>query len=1329
MRGRFLVLVLLLTWSVPSFAAITGTLMNPDGQPIAGARVSLYAVETAEARVARIISDQPERVALATTQSSEKGRFSLDSPKELVADLHVVASGFAPYALRVERDEETGAIALTTADTKQGRVTANGKPVAGARVMWLGRVESVATTDSEGRYSVVDPSKWATRIIVMHSEYGLHDETQRYGQKMDVNRVLQSGSPLSGRVVGEDGKTGVAGASVRIGGIPLAVSAEDGTFTIAHVSPKWEWLDARLGNFAGTRARGGDPAIVIRLAKTGTVSGTVRDTRSQAAVSGTEVTLRTTGRADSFSPSAMTDAKGNFTIAGVTAGSYELAGSRPGFNVTPIQMTVAAGDKSVKTMMATQLARVSGTVTNEDSQPVAGARITQNVVSRDGGFGFPRTIVAQQMQMSAPDGTFVLRVDADTSIQIQGQKKGYPSATSATMRLGPGERKSGVALTIPSGIEVTGRITDRDERPVSGVLVAPLAAADSRGGDAAMVRRLVFSGVRDGADDHIVRSAPDGTFTVRLKEGTYDLNFKREGFAAKTIRAYQVTKAPAPVEVVLDPGVEVRGRVVRNGVGVEGVTIWGFGGPDTINSETGSDGSFVLADLTPGEMQVNFSKNDEFIQVMRRITVPSPDEIVVEIPAGGRVIGRVVDKTTKQPVTTFEAGVSPNRGGGMVVMMTPPQTRPFTSESGSFVLDNVPPGTTTVAVRAPGYTMARVPNITVEEGKATQEVEVALDRGVRVKGKVTGPDGAPVSGAQVRIDFMAGGRIMRSTFNDEQAVTDVSGEFTFESMEPGERTFNVTKSGLVGTQKTVDLKGAETRVDLQLSTGIRVTGTVVSESGGPVADADVNAYSGAGGGMSARNAKTDAGGNFVLEGVAPGRYNFNATKSGQAPGLLKDFDVSAGTPVRIVMKTGGTITGRILGLSPDELQQVQVSAQSPNGWASGVVDATGNYRIEGAPTGTVRLMARSGGSMGISGRQSDQKSVEVAAGASVQQDLEFRTGTSVKGRVTRDGRPVSDTMVMFAPRNAEAQTYARVQTDRDGYYEATGLDDATYNVSVVDLQRGGSYSATYEMRGGGTFDIDMRTTSLRGRVVDASNGSPVSEATVMMRRKDSGGFAYPMATAVTDTSGAFIFDNVGSGAYHVTAEKTDYGSKVHDITIDSSPEDLEIKISPTAGVSLRVVDGRDGRLLSARVRVRDAQNRIVFESMGWGMGNSAEPVKLTLDSGSYRATVSAPGYAVQNISILSPSSPTVALTPGGAILVQSKGSGLRRARLMSADGRVYERSFSPIGIFTIDPSPGTTVMENIAPGVYTLQILGAGENVETSTQVTVGEGQRVPVEI
>ena len=46
---KHLLLFLALLISIPAAASITGVVINSDGQPIAGAKVSLYAPETIEA--------------------------------------------------------------------------------------------------------------------------------------------------------------------------------------------------------------------------------------------------------------------------------------------------------------------------------------------------------------------------------------------------------------------------------------------------------------------------------------------------------------------------------------------------------------------------------------------------------------------------------------------------------------------------------------------------------------------------------------------------------------------------------------------------------------------------------------------------------------------------------------------------------------------------------------------------------------------------------------------------------------------------------------------------------------------------------------------------------------------------------------------------------------------------------------------------------------------------------------------------------------------------------------------------------------------------------
>ena len=103
-------------------------------------------------------------------------------------------------------------------------------------------------------------------------------------------------------------------------------------------------------------------------------------------------------------------------------------------------------------------------------------------------------------------------------------------------------------------------------------------------------------------------------------------------------------------------------------------------------------------------------------------------------------------------------------------------------------------------------------------------------------------------------------------------------------------------------------------------------------------------------------------------------------------------------------------------------------------------------------------------------------------------------------------------------------------------------------------------------------------------------------------------------------------------------------------------------------------------------------------------GGGPEPIKLALSPGSYRVTLTSMGYAPRTVTITSPSEPTVALTPGGTVVLRSKSSTLLRARLVDSNGMPYTRGPFRNPIFTIDPSPGVTTLNNIAGGTYQLQI-------------------------
>jgi|GEM_PF-270085 len=1338
-RRLLCVSFVLVSLGAPLRAAVIGTVINIDGKPITGAKVSLFAPELIAAQGPRLLSAEPQRKALATSTTDSGGKFTFDVPKDqTVVDVRVEAAGYAPDGVRLAADDDTGVLLLTQAPQVRGTITAGGKPVANATVVILGGGEYTTKTDADGHYTAPDPSKWAFRVIVLHPDFAMVEEQiGPNAAKKGPDFSMNAGVAVSGKVVADDGQTAVADALILLDGWPVAKSAADGSFSIAHAPKDWETVEARKETRVGQRAHGTKTATsILKLGKGAIVSGNVRDVKSQLPVAGTRVSLGPTGRfgGRDASADAISDAKGNFTIAGVAAGTYEIRPTRPGFSISGMQAVHLKPAEAVqKTLYATAHGRISGTVVDEDKRPVAAAHLTTRRASRNNDlFGMMnRGFNNNSEGYSAPDGHFVLRnVEIDADLQVDAVKRGYPVAKSSTVKLAAAERKTGMTIVIPHGIAITGKVTDKDRKPLSGVAVEAIeSSGDAMGG----MRRIVMSTMQNNRNDEMVRTGSDGTFMIRIKEGTYDLAFKREGYSAKTVRGTKVTATTKPVEVTLDPGVEISGRVTRAGAGVEGVNVRTISQEGMGAAVTGADGTFTISDLTPGQMMLNVTKQDSFIQEMRPVTAPARD-VLIDLPPGGRITGRVVDKSSHQPVTSFQAGVTTSRGGGGMMVMMPPMQKQFTSDDGSFVLEGIKPGMTQVVVNAPGYTTARVPNIEVEDGKTTADVEVGVTTGSKLTGRVTGADGTPIAGVSVRSDPMGGGagRVMRFDATDSGATTDPSGEYSIDSLEPGEKTFTFSRSGYVAQQKTVTIPdGKDARLDAQLSSGMRATGLVVTDAGAPVPDATVRAMSASemdGG----RDARTDATGAFTFEGLAPGHYTFTAGKTGFAPGTLRDVDIASSGPVRVILKGGGVITGHVNGLTAAELEQATVTATVTGGGGGGPfgggaavsapVDSAGNFRIEGAPSGTVRVMARTGAIFGGSIKNAAPQTVELEPGGTAQVDIDFKSGTVISGRITRNGVPVARAQITFIPRGGRTQTSSSAAADGNGHYELSGLDDGSYTVQAMDMATMSPYTTQYEVHGSDTFDITMKTVTLRGKVIDSSTTSPLNEANIQLQPAGQASFIGTRNTQ-TDSTGNFTLDNVAAGNYQITADKTGYGHDARTITIgDSAPSDVQFQLSPGDGITIRAVDTRDNTALTVNVlRVIDSQGNEIPNQGGFFGSN--EVVKLALAPGVYTVTVSARNYAAQTITMSSPSQQTVRFSPGGTVILHSRDSSPRRYRLIDSAGVVYAMNGFTQGIFPLPP--GSTPLNNITAGHYRLEIIDKNsDRVLKTMEIEVVDGQQ-----
>jgi len=94
-------------------------------------------------------------------------------------------------------------------------------------------------------------------------------------------------------------------------------------------------------------------------------------------------------------------------------------------------------------------------------------------------------------------------------------------------------------------------------------------------------------------------------------------------------------------------------QLVRGGTAIENARVMAMGmGAETV-AMTASDGSFTLTDLAAGTVRVIVRKEDDFIQEMRSLSAPARD-VVIDVPAGGRVNGRVVEKGSRKPITSFQ---------------------------------------------------------------------------------------------------------------------------------------------------------------------------------------------------------------------------------------------------------------------------------------------------------------------------------------------------------------------------------------------------------------------------------------------------------------------------------------------------------------------------------------------------------------------------------------------------------------------------------------------------------------------------------------------------
>jgi hypothetical protein len=149
---------------------------------------------------------------------------------------------------------------------------------------------------------------------------------------------------------------------------------------------------------------------LTRIIIPGTITGTVTDAEDGSPIAGAVVTdgTRTT----------TTDASGEYAIADVPPGTYEVTASKSGYESSFLTVTVLEGNSAVADLSLTRIivpGAITGAVTDaEDGSPIAGTFVTDGT----------RTTTTDA------SGQYTLANMPPGSYEVTASKSGYESSTS-----------------------------------------------------------------------------------------------------------------------------------------------------------------------------------------------------------------------------------------------------------------------------------------------------------------------------------------------------------------------------------------------------------------------------------------------------------------------------------------------------------------------------------------------------------------------------------------------------------------------------------------------------------------------------------------------------------------------------------------------------------------------------------------------------------------------------------------------------------------------------------------------------------------------------------
>jgi len=554
-----------------------------------------------------------------------------------------------------------------------------------------------------------------------------------------------------------------------------------------------------------------------------------------------------------------------------------------------------------------------------------------------------------------------------------------------------------------------------------------------------------------GPERRNVFSESDGTYTCGLlPEGEYEV---RSHVPENVVRNWSPHRKVSlshdehltGIDFTFERGATISGRITdRAAKGIEGAKVVALGrvrGTLVHPKETqsGETGNYRLTGIGRNSVyQVRVAAKNYGRIVSDLIRVPGEGDLSgmdFMLEPGASVSGRVVDtqgRVVPNARVTLNLQVD-NTWHDLLPHYVPAPAWDADAE-GRFEIVDVGPGTYVFFVD--GRRSENDPiTITVEAGERITGVDVVIlakGEGV-IEGYARDADGNGIAGvsAHASSSTSAGGR----------AQTDSSGHYRIDGLGEGMFRLDLYHQEY-GQADLAGIPVGTTDADVVMMRDGSVAGVVMdAATGDPIRDFKV----------SWRDFSSESG-EFLLEGVRPGKVMLGASAEGYARERVSD----------IVVESGEVTDGIEFRLSQGYIVRGRTVASSDSHPVAGATIILGGipplksieaiaFRAITAADGSFVLKGLAAGEHAIGVRHPDLApttvTVEVPQDGETQLTIALTMGGTVAGYVSEEGVAVVGAEVNVMHR--ERSEGEDVTTDADGYYEARKLQPGMYDVRVT----------------------------------------------------------------------------------------------------------------------------------------------------------------------------------------------------------------------------------------------------------------------------------------